>query len=146
MKKGYILALVLALPCSVTAAKENKVISYSSKSRVDQEQFFLIGTQEGSYSVKSWQFDMEKATWDGKGEPKLAIGKAIDKAYNYFNKTESELGVKEVEFRPAFSREGTIIWYYRVTLTTLPYKFNSDEFEIVVLLSGELLEPNGKWS
>ena len=142
MNKGFILAL--SLICSVAAANENKVISYSSESQEGQEHFFLIGTQEGSYTIKSWQFDIEKATWDGKGEPKLTIGKAIDKAYKYFNKTESDLGVKEVQFKPAFSREGTVIWYYLVTLTTLPYKFNSDEFEIVVLLSGELLEPNGK--
>ncbi|MBH0059453.1 hypothetical protein I6F65_21200 [Pseudoalteromonas sp. SWXJZ94C] len=142
MKKGFILAV--SLFCSLATANENKVINYSSESRSGQEQFFLTGTQEGSYTIKSWQFDMEKATWDGKGEPKLAIGKAIDQAYKYFNKTELELGVKEVEFKPAFSREGTIIWYYLVTLTTLPYKFNSDEFEIVVLLSGEILKANGK--
>lgn len=142
MKKGFILAI--SLFCSLATANENKVINYSSESRTGQEQFFLIGTQEGSYTVKSWQFDMEKATWNGKGEPNLSIGKAIDKAYKHFNKTELELGVKEIEFKPAFSREGTIIWYYLVTLTTLPYKFNSDEFEIVVLLSGEFLKANGK--
>lgn len=142
MKKSFILAILLF--CSLATANENKIINYSSESRNAQEQFFLIGTQEGSYSIKSWQFDMKKASWDGKGEPKLPIGKAIDKAYKYFTKTELELGVKEIEFRPAFSREGTIIWYYLVTLTTLPYKFNSDEFEIVVLLSGDLLTPKGK--
>jgi hypothetical protein len=142
MKKGFILAL--SIICSVAAANENKVIGYSSDSQADEENFFLISTQEGSYTIKSWQFDMENATWDGKGEPRLAIGEAVNKAYKYFEKAESNLGVKEVELKPAFSREGTVIWYYLVTLTTLPYKFNSDEFEIVVLQSGELLEPNSK--
>jgi len=87
---------------------------------------------------------MKKSTWDGKGGPSLPIGKAIDIAFKYFDKSKLELGVKDVEFKPAFSREGTIIWYYLVTLTTLPYKFNSDEFEIVVLLSCDLLKANGK--
>jgi hypothetical protein len=142
MKKSYILAL--SLLCFLAGANENEVINYSNEYREGQEYFFLIGTQEGSYTIRSWQFDMENAAWNGNGEPKLAIGEAIDKAYKYFNKTESELGVKEVEFRPAFSKEGTIIWYYLVTLTPLPYAFDSEEFEIAVLLSGEVLTPNGK--
>lgn len=142
MMKFYIFAL--SFFCSIALAQENKVIHYSSESIEGQEHFFLIGTQKGSYTVKSWQFDMNKSTWDGNGEPSLSIGDAVSSAYSYFNKTTTELGVKDVQFKPAFSREGTVIWYYLVTLTTLPYQFDSDEFEIAVLLSGELLEAKGK--
>lgn len=142
MKKLCIFAL--SFFCSIALANENRVIHYSNESIEGQENFFLIGTQKGSYTVKSWQFDMNKSTWDGNSEPRLTIREAVSKAYSYFNKTTAELGVKDVQFKPAFSREGTTIWYYLVTLTTLPYQFDSDEFEIAVLLSGELLEAKGK--
>ncbi len=142
MKK--ILILALSLICSSAMANDIGVIDYSKESRDNQEKFFLIGTPNGNYIIKSWQFNIEKSSWDGTGEPSLSVGKAITKAYEYFNKTTLEVGVKNVEFKPAFSRKGTIIWYYLVTLTTLPYKFDSDEFEIVVLLSGEILKAKGK--
>lgn len=139
-----IFLLAFAFLCAGVTANEQNIISYTDESREGQERFFLIATQNGSYTLKSWQFDIEMATWDGNEEPRLSIFSAIEKAKNYFSKTDSVLGVKDVQFRPAFSREGSIVWYYLVTLTTLPYEYDSVEFETVVLLSGEVLEPNGK--
>lgn len=142
MKKYLVLFLILLSP--LVTASEQTIISKSNENREGQEHFFLRGTQQGSYTVKSWQFDKEKAGWDKKSEPHLTIGQAIQKAYIYLDKDTSAVGVKSVEFAPAFSREGSVIWFYLVTLTTLPYKFGSEEYETVVLLSGEILTPYGK--
>jgi len=142
MKQFFILLMIFFN--SLATADEIKVINNSNEMQKGQEVFFLIGTTEGSYSVKSWQFDIEKATWNGEGEPNLPIGKAIDQTYKYFKKSKTKYGVKSTEFNPAFSKKGTIIWYYLVTLTTLPYKFGAETLEIVVLSSGELLKAKGK--
>ncbi|AXR06615.1 hypothetical protein [Salinimonas sediminis] len=137
-------AFALALILIVAEANELNVLKYTNQVKNNQEVFFLIGTQEGSYTVRSWQFDIQNAKWDGKGEPSLSVGAAIQQAYKYHNTNAAKFGVKSADLRPAFSKKGTVIWFYLITLTPLPYKPFSDELESVVLLSGELLEPYGK--
>jgi hypothetical protein len=136
-----ILAVILFLTSSIISASELKVIQFTDQIKENDESFFLYGTTAGNYVVRSSQVDMEKL-WDGKGEPNISLGTAIEKAYQYFDKSTDELGVKQVTFRPAFSKKGTVIWFYHVTLTVLPYSFNAKEFEVSVLTSGEVLPPH----
>lgn len=136
----HIIILVLALFCSLSNAGDSKVISKTSEVKDGEEYFYLYGTGAGNYIVKSWQFDFDKK-WDGTGEPDLSIGEAITKAYDYFGRSKQELGINEVSFRPAFSKQGSIIWFYHVELTTLPYRFGADKYEVVILTSGEIVTP-----
>lgn len=119
----------------------DKTISFTKDQEHNEELFYLFGTSAGNYIVKSWQFDLD-GHWNAKGEPSLTLGQAVTKAYRYFNKTDKELGIKEVSFRPAFSKQGSIIWFYYVELTTLPYQCGGRTVEIVVLSSGELVLPH----
>ena len=132
--------LILMFVFSVGHANDLKVIEYSQETRQGEEYFFLYGTSKGNYIVKSWQFDIDDS-WDGEGEPRLSIGQAIERTYEYFGKSKSELGIQEVMLRPAFSKQDSVIWFYHVTLITLPYEFGAEKHEVVVLTSGEVLLP-----
>jgi hypothetical protein len=138
MRKLVFLMLVFFfLPVN---AGDFKLITHTKEIKDGEEYFFLYGTSAGNYLVKSWQFDL-KNNWDGNGEPNLSIGMAVAKTYDYFNKSKQELGIKEVSFRPAFSKQGSTVWFYHVELTTLPYKFGADTSEAVILTSGEIVLP-----
>lgn len=67
---------------------------------------FLIRTQEGTYSVSPWQFDIQNAKWNGEGEPSLSVRAAIQEAYKYHNNNAAKFGVKSADLRPAFSKVG----------------------------------------
>jgi hypothetical protein len=120
-----------------TYAAGLQVIIYDKKN--DPNQFYLIGASEGNYIIKSWQFN-KSATWNGKGEPNLSISSAIKTAKQYLNKKEKLL-LKEISLRPSFNKSGESVWYYYITFSKSPYKFNQKEFEVVVLSSGEIVAP-----
>jgi len=63
MKKIAVFALTIIM--TLAEANEMKILKYSNEVKSNQEVFFLIGTQEGTYSVRSWQFDIQNATWNG---------------------------------------------------------------------------------
>lgn len=135
-----ILIFVLAVFGSLAYAGNNQVISLTKDVRDGEEYFYLYGTSAGNYIVKSWQFDFDKK-WDGNGEPNLSIGEAIEKVYEHFGKSRQDFGIKEVMLRPSSSKQGSILWFYHVELTTLPYTFGAPTYEVVVLTSGEIVVP-----
>ena len=72
----------------------------------------------------------------------LSIKQAVDYAHEYLELSPQEWGIEEVTLRPAFNHSGTIIWYYIVELTELPYKFGATSKQAVILTSGEVVLPN----
>jgi hypothetical protein len=138
MKKFFLVSLLLV--CSHLNASELEVINYSKDNPDRTKDYFLFADSKDNYSVKYWQVDLLK-NWSGKGDIKISIDEAIDIAYRFLKKSKSQLGVSEVSLRPAFSREGPILWYYSVELAYLPYAFDSEKVKVVVLTSGRVLLP-----
>lgn len=133
--------VVLLLFSSLAGAGNAEPVTYTQERKEGEERFYLYGTSAGNYIVKSWQVQLSK-NWDGTGEPELTIGDAVSKAYDYLNKSHEDVGINEVTFRPGFGEDGTILWFYHVELTTLPYEFGADTYEIIVLTTGQAVLPH----
>lgn len=135
----YLVFLLMFVSLSAFA-DQLKILKYSKTSKPNEESFFLIATDKGSFLVKSWQFNKEKG-WSGKGEPKISVNEAI-KTAEKFHKNKTNLGVKEVRLRSAMSKQKSTVWFYIVTLAELPASFNSKEFDLVILTSGQVVLPH----
>lgn len=122
-----------AMACSI------KTIKHAETVRDGEKLFFLTGTPQGNFTVKSWQFDSAKM-WDGNGEPALSLATALEKAKCFYS-DKTPVGIGEIALRPSLSKDGQVIWFYLVTLKDLPYAFRSKEYQVAVLLSGEVVEP-----
>ncbi|MEW6992506.1 hypothetical protein AADZ91_17710 [Colwelliaceae bacterium 6441] len=136
----FIILGLLVMPV-VEAAEEQKVINFSKESPDKKKDFFLFANEHGSYFLRHWQIDTA-ASWTGEGEVNMSVKQAVDTSYQYLGFNRVHWGIAEVTLRPAFNFSNTIIWYYIVELTKLPYKFGAETKKVVVLTSGEVVLPN----
>lgn len=136
----FIILGLLVMPI-VEAVEEQKVISFSKDNPDKKKDFFLFADANGTYFLRHWQIE-PTASWNGEGNVNLSIKQAVDKSYQYLERSSEQWGIAEVTFRPAFNYSGTIIWYYIVELAELPYKFGAKTEKVVVLTSGEVVLAN----
>ena len=142
IRKLFVVFGLLMMPI-VEAVEEQKVINFSKESPDKKKDFFLFADENGSYFVRYWQVD-STASWTGEGEVNMSVKQAVDTSYQYLGFSREQWGIAEVTLRPAFNFSNTIIWYYIVELTELPYKFAAKTEKVVVLTSGEVVLPNLK--
>ena len=140
------ISLSITMPSTSYAKDELVVIKKESKEGKKREDFFyLIGTHSrgkpANFTLWRNQFNVEK-NWDGTGNPKLTIDKAVSKAKAFY-KTEGELRLIELELRLGYSFDSNV-WYYLISLAkpsdiTTRGVEGENIFRVVVLTSGEVL-------
>jgi len=134
----YIIPMLL-LSTSILA-NDVKVLKYeqTKNNLMDNDAYFLVGSDRGSYIVNSWSVSKSKA-WSGKGEPDLSVGQAINTAETYLK--NNKLLLKRIDLNLSINNSRDIIWYYTLSFVKDLYNPRATIHDVVILTSGEIVEP-----
>jgi len=133
-----IIMLLIAMPLQAEIIQSDgmKIIKYEK--RGDNNSYFLMGTERGSYIINSWDIAKTKV-WSGSGEPDFSIGKAIEISKKHLK--NNKLLFKKIDLYLAINNSKEIIWYYTLTFVEDLFNPRAKKHDVVILTSGEIVQP-----